>query len=165
MAVELTKIEFKDGREKPVMAKDFNDMQNNTQTALNTLDSNKQDTLTQGEGIEIKDGVISATGGGGFNITTLYNNSTQSASKTVSLTDDKFSNYKMLVLLLKTNAQYNYQSIMTEDIDTSKSFQSPNINTGSVGRYATTTFSSDTQFTTKSSYNSECWLTKVYGIS
>ena len=70
MAVELEKIEFKDGREKPVMAKDFNTMQDNTQAALNTLDANKQDVLTAGDNITIENGVISSTGGGGGSGTT-----------------------------------------------------------------------------------------------
>lgn len=64
MTVEFEKIEFKDGREKPVMANDFNTMQNNIQGAINTLDTNKQDTLTAGENITIENGIISAIGGG-----------------------------------------------------------------------------------------------------
>ena len=61
MAIELEKIQFKDGRENPVKAEQFNKMQDNIETALNALDANRQETLIAGENITIENGVISAT--------------------------------------------------------------------------------------------------------
>lgn len=68
MAIELEKIEFKDFQEPAVGAENLNQLQDNTQTALNTLDTNKQDKLTAGNNITIENGIISSSGGGSGSI-------------------------------------------------------------------------------------------------
>lgn len=62
MAIELEKIEFNDFQEPSIGAENLNQLQDNTQTALNTLDTNKQDKLTAGNNITIENGIISVDG-------------------------------------------------------------------------------------------------------
>ena len=52
MAIELERIEFKDGRENPVKAEQFNTMQDNIENAIN--DSTEIETIINERGVAIK---------------------------------------------------------------------------------------------------------------
>lgn len=175
MAIELEKINFTDYEEPSVSGETLNNMQEKMQTALNKA----QEILTSGDNITIENNVISATGGGGFNLKTLYEDNTGNvSSKTANLIDDSWLNYKVLAFesCTASGAVYGWSFIvMDESINTNRKYQlhpldnkDATASSGDVGslRAIKIQFNSETQLTAYSRNwgGTDIWLTKIVGI-
>lgn len=183
MGVILDLINFINKQKPAVSAQNLNQMQTNIQTAITELEGNIENTyqekLEAGDNITIENNVIKATSGGGFNLKTLYEDNTGNVgSKTATIVDDKWTNYKILAFqsCSASGAIYGWSFIvMDENIDTTKKYQLHPLDskdaTGSstdVGslRAIKVQFNSETELV---AYNrnlngTDIWLTKIVGI-